>query len=376
MRCAHPERLDTPRHLLNHPLDVLGAVQLAGLDIDTLQRPAQRVHRRLERIESLDGLGAPAPRARQFAFALAPALLVIRAYLAQPPQRLTLAFNRCIGAPLQTPACLVHLVEHMKTIIALLGVRKHLTHPRSNPTRRILHNHRQPQPLSLTLAKQLRPRLAIARWAQRQTEQIPPVEVHPGKHRLALAEHLIERPGLDPAQRDLRVEPRRASLGLDQHLLNRPVRHLHPGVEQRHQILNRAQRVGREHTQRHHRSAKLRIIDPHIHRRTLEQRRFKMAAKHRFRCRPNGVHRGPRNLIRLTQRRLRTVGVSVLSCHRRCGTLNLLGSRQVGALEYGHRLAPVDAESSSPRIISRAPPDDFPSHSLQRLSASAICKAE
>ena len=35
-----------------------------------------------------------------------------------------------------------------------------------------------------------------------------------------------------------------------------------------------------------------------------------------------------------TQRRLRAVGV--LPCNRRCGTLNLLGSRQVGALEYGH----------------------------------------
>ena len=28
----------------------------------------------------------------------------------------TLAFNRCIGATLQTPACLVHLVEHMKAM--------------------------------------------------------------------------------------------------------------------------------------------------------------------------------------------------------------------------------------------------------------------
>ena len=39
-------------------------------------------------------------------------------------------------------------------------------------------------------------------------------------------------------------------------------------VEQRHQILNRADGVGREHTQRHHRSAKLCVIDPHIDRRT------------------------------------------------------------------------------------------------------------
>ena len=40
------------------------------------------------------------------------------------------------------------------------------------------------------------------------------------------------------------------------------------------------------------------------------------------------------NLANRASGRLRTVGV--LSCHRRCGTLNLLGSRQVGALEYGH----------------------------------------
>ena len=170
-------------------------------------------------------------------------------------------------------------------------------------------SRRQLQPLRLTLAKQLRPRLAIARRTQRQPEQIPRVEVHPGQHRLTLAEHLIERLGLDPAQRDLHVEPRRSSLGLRQHLLNRPVRDLHPGVEQRHQVLNRADGVGCEHTQRHHRPAKLCVIDPHIHRRTLEQRRFKMAAKHRLRRRPNGVDRGPGNLIRLTQRRLRTVGM-------------------------------------------------------------------
>ena len=143
----------------------------------------------------------------------------------------------------------------MKAIVALLRMRKHLAHPRGNPLRRILHNHRQLQPLTLTLAKQLRPRIPIARRTQRQPEQIPRVEVHPGQHRLALAEHLIERPGLDPAERGLRVEPRRASLGLDQHVLNRPVRDLHPGIEQRHQILNRADGVGRQHTQRHHRSA-------------------------------------------------------------------------------------------------------------------------
>ena len=48
----------------------------------------------------------------------------------------------------------------------------------------------------------------IARRTQRQPEQIPRVEVHPGQHRLALAEHLVERPGLDPAERNLRTAPR------------------------------------------------------------------------------------------------------------------------------------------------------------------------
>ena len=91
-------------------------MQLTGVDVDTLQRPAQRVHRRLEGVESLDGLGALAPRPPQGVFGLAPAHLVARAYLAQAPQRLSLAFNRAIGAPLQALTHLVHLVEHMKAM--------------------------------------------------------------------------------------------------------------------------------------------------------------------------------------------------------------------------------------------------------------------
>ena len=129
----HPERLDALRHPLNRRLHVLGAVQLTGLDVDTFQRPAQRVHRRLERIDSLNGLGTLAPSSRQCAFGLASVRLVIRAYLAQSPQRLSLAFNRCIGAPLQTPAHLVHLVEHMKAIVALLRMRKQGSPPRQSP---------------------------------------------------------------------------------------------------------------------------------------------------------------------------------------------------------------------------------------------------
>ena len=261
----------------------------------------------------------------------------------------------------------------MKAIVALLGTGKHLGDPRRNPLRRILDHHRQRQPLPLTRAQHLRPRPGIARRAQRQAEQIPRVQVHPRQHRLALTEHLVERPGLHPGERALRVEPPRPTLGIDQHLLNRPVRHLHPGVEQRQQVLNRANRIGRNHPQCHHRAAKLRVIDPHRHPRTPEQRRLEMGPQHRFGRRTHRVYRGPRNLIRLAQRRLRAV--FVLSRHRRCGTLEFLGSRQVGAMEYGHWLAPVDAKSLSPRIIARAPPDGFPSHPLRRLSESAICKA-
>ena len=70
---------------------------------------------------------------------------------AQSPQRLALALNRRVGAPLQLAPHLVHLVEHMKAIVALLGVGKHLGDPRRNPLRRILDHHRQRQPLPLPL---------------------------------------------------------------------------------------------------------------------------------------------------------------------------------------------------------------------------------
>ena len=56
------ERVDSPRRLRNQRLDLLGAVQLAAGNIDAFERPAQRVHRRLEGVESFDGLGALAPR--------------------------------------------------------------------------------------------------------------------------------------------------------------------------------------------------------------------------------------------------------------------------------------------------------------------------
>ena len=138
----------------------------------------------------------------------------------------------------------------------------------------------------------------------------------------------------------MRVEPRRPTLGLDQHRLNRPVRHLHSGIQHRQQILDGTNRIGRHHPQRHHRAAKLRVIDPHPHPRTPQQRRLEMGPQHRLGRRTHRVHRGPRNLVRLAQRRLRAM--FVLSRHGCCGTLDFLGSRQVGAMEYGHWLAPVD----------------------------------
>ena len=294
----------------------------------------------LEGVESFDGLGALAPRLVQRTLGLAPARLVARAYLAQSPQRLALALNRSVRATLQLAPHLVHLVEHMKAVIALLGVGEDLSNPRRYPPRRILDHHRQRKPLPLTRAQHLRPRPRIARRTQRQTEQISRVQVHPRQHRLALAEHLVERPGLHRVERALRVEPRRPSLGLHQHRLYRPVGNLHPGIEHRQQVLNRANRIGRKHPQRHHRAAKLCVIDAHRHPRTPEQRRLEMGPQHRLRRRTHRVYRGPRYLIRLAQRRLRAV--LVLSCHRRCGTLDFLGGRQGGATEYGHWLAPVD----------------------------------
>ena len=102
-------------------LDVFGTVQLTSVQVDTLQRPAQRVHRR-----ALDNA----------CLALATARLGPRTSLAQSPQRLTFALNRRVGAPLHPPAHLVHLVEHMKAVVTLFGVRKHRSGPRRNPARR------------------------------------------------------------------------------------------------------------------------------------------------------------------------------------------------------------------------------------------------
>ena len=142
-----PELTDSPRRLRNQRLDLLGAVQLAAGNIDAFERPAQRVHRRLEGVESFDGLGALASRLAQRTFGLAPARLVSRAYSAQPPQRLALALNRRVGAPLQLAPHLVHLVEHMKAVVALLGIGQDLSNPRRYPPCRILDHHRQRQPL-------------------------------------------------------------------------------------------------------------------------------------------------------------------------------------------------------------------------------------
>ena len=144
----------------------------------------------------------------------------------------------------------------------------------------------------------------------------------------------LDAPASTPPS-ETRVEPR----------LPRPAcaessRDLHPGVEQRHQVLNRGWRWARA-------LARLGVSDPHID-------RHPGAAAIQNGCeaiplRPNGVHRRDRR--------------AVFEPNRRCGTLNP-GSRQVGALEYGH-----SAESLSPGT-----PDGFPSHSSRPVRLSNLAE--
>ena len=148
---------------------------------DTFQRPAQRVHRRLERIKSL----ASVDRALDSS-GLAPALLVVSCPSPPAPHLRVQSLHRR-AAPGADALCSSRRAHESNRRAARPGETPR--HPRRNPLRRIL---RQPQPLRLTLAKQLRPRLPIARRTQRQPEQIS----RPPRHRLALAEHLVERPGL------------------------------------------------------------------------------------------------------------------------------------------------------------------------------------
>ena len=179
-----------------------------------------------------------------------------------------------------------HLVEHMKTIVALLGVRKHLAHPRRNPTRRILDHHRQPQPLRLTLAQH--PPTPPHR-RRRQPEQIPRVEVHSGQHRLVAAS---SAPASTPSSEAC------ATRGIDQHLLDRRT----PSPRDRATAPS-PQSDGWLGASTRHGSAKLRVIPPPPHPGATA---LQSGCEARFRRRPHRVHRGPGYLIRLTQRRLRS----------------------------------------------------------------------
>ena len=89
-----------------------------------------------------------------------------------------------------------------------------------------------------------------------------------------------------------------------------------------------------------------------------------VTAKHRVRSRTHRVDRGPRALIRLTQCALRTVRAGFLplplrhtESSRRSSGCSARSASSLGALEYGHWLAPGDAgfqhlESSTPRPTS------------------------
>ena len=110
-----------------------------------------------------------------------------------------------LGAPLQPPH-LVHLVEHMKAVIALLGVD--LTNPRRYPLRASLTTTDSASPLSRSTCAH-----APASRVVNDNPNRYPV-FHPRQHRLALAEQ-SSAPACT-ASSELRVEPRR-DIGLDQH---------------------------------------------------------------------------------------------------------------------------------------------------------------
>ena len=189
-RCAAPPPQSTP-------VTCSGAVQLTGCDVDTLQRLAQRVHRRLERSESPDGLGEHSRRARLRACLALRRRALSHARILQSPQRLTFAFNRCIGARLQAPTTLPSRRAREEQSSRCSAPGKHLAHPRGNPTRRILHNH------TTTPAPDTDPREAtvpcatrIARRTQRQPESDTPSR---GPLRPAPARRMAEHSASAPA---------------------------------------------------------------------------------------------------------------------------------------------------------------------------------
>ena len=241
-RIPHPERLDAPRAPAR-PGD-------AARSRSTFQRPTQRC--RLELIESLDGLDS-----RRALDRAASHRCSSRAYLAQAHQRL--AFNRH-GAPLACVPCSsrrAHESNHARP-----GET-----PRSPPRQSHAPHDSAPAPDP----REATPTHSLNDNPNRYPES--PASRRPGS-----------RPGLDPAQRDLN-RPARASAS------ERPVRHLHPGVEQWHQIFD-PDGVGRVAPATPPPLGEAARHRPAPHPRAFEQRRFEVRAKHRLRRRRRRIERG------------------------------------------------------------------------------------
>ena len=188
----------------------------------------------------------------------------------------------------------------MKAIVALLARwRKHLTHPRSNPTRRILHHHRQPQPLSLALARAAPPTPASSRVAlERETDQIPPVEVHPDKAPARPGRTSHRAPGLDPGE-SVRVGPRRSSLGrgpasAESSRMRRSPQGRADGTKS--SIGRMALGASTRNATTAPRRSCASSTRTSVTAAPWSSGDSKWLSKHRLRRRPNGVHRGPRNL--------------------------------------------------------------------------------
>ena len=212
------------------------------------------------RIESPDGLGTPdAARSTSSRLALRRRSLSYARILPKRPSASTFGestgCHRRNAAPYGRCRTLCIVVEHMKAIVALLGPgltnQPRALCPRQSPSPHPSPQTDSPSPLSALLNPrevQLRltpPHREVA--LNDNPNRYPESRSTPASTgSLPGHEHLIERPGYRPhAERNLsQFEPRRASLGLDQHLLNRPRMRLSPlGIGIRHQVLNRADGV-------------------------------------------------------------------------------------------------------------------------------------
>ena len=180
---ARPTRYAAPPLQSTH---VLGA--MLPVAIDTFQRPAQRSIAGTHRIARWPRRTRAAPASgRVWPCTGAPChTRILPKRTSASPSR-----NRCIGAPL------AHLVprEHMKTIVARSACGNTSLTPAAIPRAASFTT----TDVRLTLAKQPRPP-SPSRVALNETRTS---QVHPGQHRLALAEHLVERPRLDPTERNL-----------------------------------------------------------------------------------------------------------------------------------------------------------------------------